>query len=271
MNQYPEAVQALHDAIDRLPGVTGIDLGIRRLDDVSEQALSLPGEFGDLPHLAIRRTKGGLADEVLVTAEVRLEQSFAGWIALEFLAWWVRDLSRSGHWVQMRPLALPPIAYGTQLGRTLKFAIEFFFINLEASNDPVLVQIAGHATSLNRNIDDYAPAIDRPTRAQHDSIESLETSAANDDALAQLHLAQHYQAGNDVTQDLAAAFHWYERAASHGHPQAVLQLGQCYERGEGVEVNLPEALKWYRQALERGLKDAQSAIDRIEAQAPSGC
>lgn len=265
MSQYPEPVQALHDAIDRLPGVTEIDLGIRRLDGVSEQALSLPGEFGDLPHLAIRRTQGGLADEVLVTAEVRLEQSFAGWIALEFLAWWVRDLSRGGHWVQMRPLALPPIAYGTQLGRTLKFAVEFFFINSEPSSAPVLAKIADYANSLNSNIDDYAQAIDRPTRAQHDSIEALETSAANDDALAQLHLAQHYQAGEDVDQDLAAAFHWYERAASHGHPQAVLQLGRCYERGEGVELNLREALKWYRQAVDLGLEDVQSAIDRVQS------
>ena len=263
MSQYPEAVAQLHDALAGMPGVREVTLNIRKLDDVTEQMLSFPGEFGDLPHLAIRRTKGGLANELLVTAELRLEQSFEGWIALEFLAWWVRDLSRSGHWVQMRPLALPPVAYGTQLGRTLKFVIEFFFINPLPDNQAVLAQIADYANSLRSHIDDYAGVLERPTRAEHDSIDSLHTSAENDDASAQLRLAQVYQAGDAIEQDLAAACHWYERAAGHGHPEAILRLGECYEHGNGVEKDLHEALRWYRLALAEGLEAVQPAIDRI--------
>ena len=263
MSQYPEAVQQLHKALARLPGVKEVALSIRKLDDVTEPMLSLPGEFGDLPLLAIRRTQGGLANELLVTAEVRLAQSFKGWIALEFLAWWVRDLSRSGHWVQMRPLALPPIAYGTQLGRTLKFVIEFFFINPLPDNAAVLERIADYANSLGSNIDDFAGVLERPTRAEHDGVESLQTSAENDDAAAQFQLAHLYAAGDEIEQDLSAARHWYERAASHGHPQAVLRLGECYEFGNGVEKNLPEALRWYRLALKAGINEVQPAIDRI--------
>ena len=30
------------------------------------------------------------------------------WLTLEFLAWWVRDQSRGGELIQMRPVALPP-------------------------------------------------------------------------------------------------------------------------------------------------------------------
>src|SRR5690349_6529837 len=117
MSQYPAEVQEFHDALREVPGVLSADLAIRGLEVVDERTLSLPVEFGDLPHLTLRRTKGGLPNETLVTAKVRFTQDRRGWVAVEFLAWWVRDLSRSGTWVQMRPVALPPRAYGTQLGR----------------------------------------------------------------------------------------------------------------------------------------------------------
>ena len=95
------------------------------------------------------------------------------------------------------------------------------------------------------------------------SLDSLQTSAENDDASAQFALAQLYEAGDAIEQDLAAARHWYERAAFHGHPQAIMGLGECYEHGKGVEKDLQEALKWYRLALKEGLDAAQAAIDRI--------
>jgi len=95
MSAYPEPVQKLHDTLARLPGVRAVELTIQSLEKIGERQLSLPGEFGDLPQVAIRRTGGGLKGEVLVTARIQFRHHQEGWIALEFLAWWVRDLSRS--------------------------------------------------------------------------------------------------------------------------------------------------------------------------------
>jgi hypothetical protein len=257
---YPEPVQRLHDAINGLDGVSEVEMGIRSLDGLGVDVLSLPGEFADLPHALLRRTDGGLANELLVTAEVRFDQSFAGWIALEFLAWWVRDLSRSGDRVQMRPLALPPVGYGTQLGRTLRFVIEFFFLNPEEDNGPVLARIGELADWLRTAIDQYAAALENPTRAAHDSVESLIEAAEAGDSSAQLHLAHAYENGEDVEQDHDEAFRWYQRAAGLGHPQAVFELGLCYENGTGTEADAAEALKCYRQAAEGGHPLAMGAV-----------
>jgi hypothetical protein len=182
MSDYPGGVQDMHDVIQGLPGVKDVGLGIRSLEGIGERELSLPGEFADLPHLAVRRAKGGLENELLVTAEIHFYQSFEGWIGLEFLAWWVRDLSRSGENVQMRPLALPPVAYGTQLGRTLKFVVEFFFVNLSDDNSPVLNRIGELAGSLRDSVAHYAEVLAHPTQADHRELESLKRSAENEDA-----------------------------------------------------------------------------------------
>jgi hypothetical protein len=253
MNQYPEAAQRLHDAIRSVPGVKDVELGIRKLEGIAERELSLPGEFGDLPHVALRRTHGGQKDELLVTAEVWLRQTFEGWIALEFLAWWVRDLSRGGEVVQLRPLALPPVAYGTQLGRTLKFAIEFFFVNPGDDIAPVLERLSQVAESLSRNVEDYRDALSRPTRADHGDLDSLRQSAENEDASAQLTLGRCYELGQGVPADAAEAFRWYQRAADHGHPRAKMFLGLCYAEGKATAQDHVRALACYREAAEGGL------------------
>src|SRR5580698_6550159 len=148
MDALPEPVQRFTSTILKLPGVREASVTLRSLEGLDERTLSFPGEFADLPHAAIRRTPGGLPGEFLVTAEILFTQDYTGWIALEFLAWWVRDLSRSGHVVQMRPLALPPVAYGTQLGRTLKFAIEFFLVSSDGDKAPLLAALTKAAESL---------------------------------------------------------------------------------------------------------------------------
>jgi hypothetical protein len=89
-------------------------------------ALSLPGEFGDLPHAAIRRTPGGLQGEFLITAELLFTQDYTGWIALEFLAWWVRDLSRSGHIVQMRTAGASACGLWHAVGTDLEICHRIF-------------------------------------------------------------------------------------------------------------------------------------------------
>lgn len=127
--QYPPQVQTLIDAVNALPGIAGCFCGPKPLEDVDVDQLSLPGEFGDLPQAVIRRTDGGRKDEVMIQVEVIFDRSAGAWLSLEFLAWWVRDWGRSGHDIQMRPMSLPPKAGVIQLGRMLKFFIEYFLID----------------------------------------------------------------------------------------------------------------------------------------------
>jgi hypothetical protein len=80
-------------------------------------------------------------------------------LTLEFLAWWVRDLSRSGDQIQLRPMAIPPKAYDVQLGRTLKFIIDHFIICPDDGNDAALQMMQERADSLDGNIDDCAAVL----------------------------------------------------------------------------------------------------------------
>jgi len=202
---------------------------------------------------AIRRTNGGLKDESLVTLHLRFKQNHSGWVALEFLAWWVRDLSRSGELVQMRAVALPPKAFGTQLGRTLQCVIELFAVASGGDRGPVLEKIGKLADSLTDNLNDYEKEIANPTQAEFKDIESLKRGAENDDASAQYDLGMCYANGDGVKENLERAFDWFLRAAKLGHPDAMLQVGLRYDGGDGVDKDYARAFKWYTKASEAGV------------------
>ena len=160
--EFPPQVQALIDAITSLPGVAGCFCGPKPLMGIEPSNLSLPGEFGDLPQAAILRTNGGRENEVLIQTEVIFDRSPEAWLSIEFLAWWVRDWGRSGREIQMRPMALPPKAYEIQLGRTLKFFIEYFVIEAVNSYDKTL-EIAGEMSeSIASNFKDYRECFENP-------------------------------------------------------------------------------------------------------------
>jgi hypothetical protein len=160
--QLPPQVQQLTDAISALPGVAACFCRPRPLAGIEPKNLSLPGEFGDLPQVAILRTNGGRDREVMIQTEVIFERSREAWISLEFLAWWVRDWARSGHQIQMRPMALPPKAYEIQLGRTLKFFIEYFLIEEGDSYDKTL-EVAGEmGESIAENFETYSECFANP-------------------------------------------------------------------------------------------------------------
>jgi hypothetical protein len=253
MNTPQEPVQRLTRALESLAGVREVEIGLRALDELELRELSLPGEFGDLPHAAIRRTEGGLKDEFLVSAQLRFTQDHAGWVALEFLAWWVRDLSRSGELVQMRALALPPVAFGTQLGRTLKCVIELFAVAPDGDRDTILAKLDRLAESLEGNLDDYAKAIAHPTQAEFRDLESLKRAAENDDANAQFELGMCFANGDGVEQKPRTAVKWFERSAKWGHPEAMLQLGFRYEDGDGIDQDYERAFNWFMKSAEAGL------------------
>ncbi len=169
MGELPAEVEAFHEAMQRLIAVRDVTTGLKALANFDPATYSFPGEFGDLPHALLRRTKGGLQDEAWANTEFQLSGDEAGWLTLEFLAWWVRDLSRAGRQVQLRPMALPPKAYQVQLGGTLKFIIDQFVICPEGDKGVALQMMQERADSLNGAIDSYAEVLGelaRPTRSK---------------------------------------------------------------------------------------------------------
>lgn len=76
------------------------------------------------------------------------------------------------------------------------------------------------------------------------------------DADAQFNLGQAYKLGRGVTQDLAQAIAWFQRAAAQGHIQAEDNLGLVlYESGRRTD-----ALSWLERSAARGEPRAQYVL-----------
>lgn len=179
-SSYPPQVEVLHAALSRLVAVGEISTGLKNLATYDPGTYSFPGEFGDLPHALLRRTEGGLPDEMWAHTEFELTRNEAGWLTLEFLAWWVRDLSRSERQVQLRPMALPPRAYEIQLGRTLQFIIDHFVVCPGDGIAPMLDELQNRGESLSGNIDDYAEVLGPFVRSAGDRDAAPGTSPVTD-------------------------------------------------------------------------------------------
>lgn len=76
----------------------------------------------------------------------------------------------------------------------------------------------------------------------------LRVAAASGDASAAFEIASRFMEGRFVPQDLAAAAHWYGRAADQGLVPAAYRLGSFYEQGRGVDRDRDAALAWYERA-----------------------
>ena len=176
-NEAPKEVARLTEAVKAIPGITDVELGKVYLPDVAISDLSLPGAYADLPAAALRRTKGALAtirpakplslrrtkgalpDELLLSIGFSIERDEKGLKALEFLAWWTRDQARGGENMQLRALALPPMAGNTkQLGQTLRFTIDWFYSNPSQDIGVVMKALDETAASLELATHLYRPA-----------------------------------------------------------------------------------------------------------------
>jgi hypothetical protein len=156
----PPEIISFAETASRVPGVVDIDIGLNWLEGIAVKDLSLPGEYALLPHLAIMRSKGGQKHEAVIRVEIIFEKSMAGWIGLEFLSWWVRDLTRSGLQVQLRPIAFPPqVGPRIQLGHTLKFYLEIFVIEKSGNPLEVAKQLREYEESLALSLRIYSEAI----------------------------------------------------------------------------------------------------------------
>jgi localization factor PodJL len=78
-------------------------------------------------------------------------------------------------------------------------------------------------------------------------------AAANaGDPFAQFELGDRFAEGRGMSEDLAQAALWYERAASGGIAVAQYRLGSLYERGQGVTLDREIAKGWYEKAAAEG-------------------
>ncbi len=154
VDDYPKQVTCFHDALYRFRGVLDVNTGLKALDKISLEDYPLPGKIGDLPHALLRRTNGGLPHEAWANTDVILSYNRAGWLTLEFLAWWVREQSRHGEQIQIRPQALSPLAgEEIQLGQTLKFVVDHFCVLSDNSPEAMLMLLASRGYSLRTAID----------------------------------------------------------------------------------------------------------------------
>ncbi len=146
----PPEVVRLIAALTAIPGVTRAQLDNTYLPDVALADLAQPGgPHADLPIAALRRSKGALANEVLLSLEFRIQRNEAGLRAAEFLSWWVREQARLGENMQLRTLGQPPMVAGEQqLGRTLRFTIDWFYADTSEDMVNVLSAVGGKALAL---------------------------------------------------------------------------------------------------------------------------
>ncbi|MDB5680127.1 tetratricopeptide repeat protein [Sphingomonas bacterium] len=81
----------------------------------------------------------------------------------------------------------------------------------------------------------------------------LRSLAEDGEAEAQALYGQLLLDGNGVTQDEAAGFGWFNRAAAQGHLMGLNMVGRCYDLGWGVAVDKARAAECYRIAAGQGL------------------
>jgi hypothetical protein len=128
------------------------------LAEIPESDFSLP-PYGDLPLGALRRTRGAVPNEVLISVNFGISCDATGLDALEFIAWWVRDSARGGSPIQIRALALPPI--GDQFGTTLRFAIDYFYVDPDEDIGKLIAKVGELADGLGGAIAMNAQVIGR--------------------------------------------------------------------------------------------------------------
>lgn len=152
---YPPQIERFQSALGSLPCVYDISSGIQSLQGITDTELRFP-DFAALPIATLRRTLGGLEEEALVQFEFFLTPEQPAWQVLEFIAWFVRDQSRTGLAIQLRPFALPPEAAGqVQLGSSLRWQIDLFFQNVTDDLSLQLAQIDQMSQTLETAIEIY--------------------------------------------------------------------------------------------------------------------
>lgn len=97
-----------------------------------------------------------------------------------------------------------------------------------------------------------APQARAPSTPSSQDLESIFAMADQGDAGSQNYLGFLYATGQTVAKDEKAAFGWFQKAASQGHPEALGNLAMMYEKGLGATKNMRTAFDLHRQAAMAG-------------------
>ena len=95
---------------------------------------------------------------------------------------------------------------------------------------------------------------------------TLMDAAKRGDAAAQYEVGLRYANGEGVTQDMAEAAKWFERAAQQGLTVAEYRLAAQYEKGRGVTQSDAKAREWYEKAAKGGNVKAMHNLAVIHAE-----
>ncbi|TWD38748.1 hypothetical protein FB440_107125 [Vibrio crassostreae] len=83
------------------------------------------------------------------------------------------------------------------------------------------------------------------------------------DPISQYQLAQAYELGTDVPENIDDAFYWYSQSADNGNADAQFKLGEWYLAGTSVEQDNKMALEWFIKAALQGNKRAPVEVAKI--------
>lgn len=99
---------------------------------------------------------------------------------------------------------------------------------------------------------------------------ALREAAAAGDPKALFEIGNRYAEGRGVTEDMAAAAQWYEKAAEHGLAPAQYRIGNLYEKGVGVARDVSRAKTWYQLAAGQGNASAMHNLAVLHAMGADG-
>ena len=88
------------------------------------------------------------------------------------------------------------------------------------------------------------------TRSVEEGLRWLRRAADGGHTVAQLKLAELYEAGEAVGQDYRAAAHWMQESAYGGNADAQYYLGMYYRLGQGVVQEDAQAYEWVHRSVE---------------------
>ena len=94
-------------------------------------------------------------------------------------------------------------------------------------------------------------------------LNSLIKCSKSGNAFSQFQLAELYNSGTSVKQDLYEAYYWYLKAANNGYTEAQYQVGIMLLDGNGVTEDSFEALDWLSISSENGHIKAKETLNYI--------
>lgn len=91
----------------------------------------------------------------------------------------------------------------------------------------------------------------------------MNKAARGGNADAQYSLARAHWKGDGVTKNRKLSAKWAKRAAQNGHAAAAYTYGAMLSKGDGTTHDIDAARKWFQIALDRGIENAQKALDKL--------